>query len=333
VIVLALLAAGGVALSVGVPAAIERARPGFTSPPPPRFTAAPIPRLDAHQHVTAGTVDEAGQLARAHWIGVVVNHDGGVAGAGLEEAIAAASKARKGHVVQLANLDFDGCCDAAWSRREAERLATAKDAGARGVALPEVLGDRTPLALDAPALDPVFDACDRLRLPVFVHGAPLAALERRLDRHANVAVVATAFAGLAGDPPAWSALLDRHPNLRVDTARLGPAGLAPAATRAAILSHADRVLFGSEIALVELPPDVKAVVFGGGGPGGREEMHRFFEGTWRFFETRDAGIPTPVAVDGGVAIEGLGLPRDVLERVYRRNGEALLGVTVPEEGP
>jgi hypothetical protein len=89
------------------------------------------------------------------------------------------------------------------------------------------------------------------------------------------------------------------------------------------------VLLGTDVRLVEVG-DVKAVVFGGGPPGGRDEMLRFFEGTWRFFETRDAGIPSPVPAEGDAPLTGIGLSREVLERVYHANAEALLGVPPPE---
>jgi hypothetical protein len=165
---------------------------------------------------------------------------------------------------------------------------------------------------------------------VFVHDPEPVTLERRAARHRGLPFLAAGFAGAADDPARASALLDRVPNLHVDTAALGRLGRAPAAARAAILAHPDRVLLGTDVRLLELG-DVKAVVFGGGAPGGRAEMLRFFDGTWRFFETRDRDIPAPIA--GDLAIEGIGLPRDVLEQVYHRNAERLLGVAAPQEAP
>jgi predicted TIM-barrel fold metal-dependent hydrolase len=324
---LAALAAAGIAIALGVTAAVERARPGITRAPAPGFVPVGIPRFDVHQHVPATMAAEAVRLSRAHGIGALANVSGGHVGGGLAEAIAA-SRAQGGRVAVLMNLDPRGCCDGAWARREAGRVAAGAELGARGLAISAQLPAPDPPPLDAPVLDPIFQACDRLALPVFLHGAsPGPALERRVARHPGTRFVASAFGGAAANPAAAAALHDRLPNLRLDTAAIGALGRAPAAARAAILAHPDRVLLGTDVQYVDAG-DVKAVIFGGGDPGGREQMLRFFAGTWRFFETRDAGIPAPVTVDGG-DIEGIGLPRAVLERVYRRNAEELLGLEVP----
>jgi predicted TIM-barrel fold metal-dependent hydrolase len=323
---LAALAAAGVAVALGVSAAVERARPGLTHAPRPGFAPVAIPRFDVHQHVPATMASEAVRLSRAQGIGALANVSGGHAGGGLAEAIAAA-RAQGGRIAVLMNLDLQGCCDDAWARREAGRVAAGVEMGARGLAISARLPAAEPPQLDARALDPIFEACDRLGVPVFLHGAtPDPALERRVARHPGVPFVASAFAG--AEPAVAGALLDRLPNLRVDTAAVATLGRAPAAARAAILAHPDRVLLGTDVRYVEIG-DVKAVIFGGEEPGGRPEMLRFFSGTWRFFETRDADIPPPVPADPARDLEGIGLPRDVLERVYRRNAEELLGVAVP----
>ncbi|MFL5303346.1 MAG: amidohydrolase family protein [Anaeromyxobacteraceae bacterium] len=334
---IALLCAGGIALAIGVPAALERARPGITAPPEPTFEPAPLRRFDVHQHLPAATLDKAARLARARAIGAVANLSGGWPGGGLEESIAAAQEAegpaaRRGEPVRfavLANLDPAGCCDATWAAREAERLDEAKKLGARGLALPPALGPGST-TLDGPALDPIFAASERLRLPVVADGPGFRdALLHRAARNPRLPFIATAFAGLAADPAAAGRLLDEHPNLYLETSAIGALGRAPAAARAAFLAHPDRILFGTDVRFVELPGGDPAVLFGSDEAGGREEMLRFFDGTYRFLETRDRGFPAPVAAEEH-AIDGLGLPRAVLERVYHVNAEALFGVAAPD---
>jgi predicted TIM-barrel fold metal-dependent hydrolase len=335
---IAILCACGIALAIGVPATLERARPGTTAPPEPMFEPAPLRRFDVHQHLPAVTLDKAARLARARGITAVANLSGGWVGGGLEESIAAARDAegpaaRRGEPVRfavLANLDPAGCCDDAWAAREAERLDDAKKLGARGLALPPALGSPQPSTLDATALDPIFTACERLGLPVVVDGPGFRdALLHRAARNPRLPFIATAFAGLGADPAAATRLLDEHPNLHLETSAIGALGRAPEAARAAFLAHSDRILFGTDVRFVELPGGDPAVLFGSDEAGGREEMLRFFEGTYRFLETRDRGFPAPVATDDH-AIDGLGLPRAVLERVYHANAEALFGVTAPE---
>ena len=64
----------------------------------------------------------------------------------------------------------------------------------------------------------------------------------------------------------------------------------------------------------------------GATPPGPADVARFFTSTWRFFETRDRGIPTPTPIQGRWNIDGLGLPADVLAKVYGGNAERLLGL-------
>jgi hypothetical protein len=62
----------------------------------------------------------------------------------------------------------------------------------------------------------------------------------------------------------------------------------------------------------------------GATPPGPDDVERFFGSTWRFFETRDTAIPTPTPIQGRWNIDGLGLPPDVLEKLYAKNAERLL---------
>ncbi len=237
-------------------------------------------------------------------------------------------------------------------------------------------GGRVPV--DSPRLDGIWAACERLRLPVAIHvGDPKAFFEpatpanerweelreapewswsdrarfpawqalfdefvRLVERHPRVRFVGVHFGNDAEDPALVSALLDRLPNLWVDTAaRIPELGRRAAAARAAILAHPDRVLFGTDLQWIEGPdaragsPEETAVVHGAGPPATtREEWRRFFEGTFRFLETRDRAIPSPSPIQGRWDVDGIGLPPDVLERVYHGNAERLLG-TAPEARP
>jgi hypothetical protein len=328
VLSLGVLCGGAVAFALGVNGAVEWIDPRAATPPT-RFSPADIRRIDVHQHSTPGTAEETARVARALGLELVVNWSGGAAGEELRRSLDASETAGRRSIAVLANVDGRGCCTARWAAREGARLADARAAGARGLAIPGAFGDAEEVALDDPALDPLFAAAERLAFPVFVHVPAPAPLERRVARHPSLPVLASGFAGAAADPAQVSALLDRLPNLRVDTAALNDLGRAPAAARAAILAHPDRVLLGTDVRLVEVG-EVKAVVFGGSIPGGREEMLRFFEGTWRFFETRDANIPSPVPSRGDHLVEGVGLSREVLEQIYHANAERLLGLEPPE---
>jgi predicted TIM-barrel fold metal-dependent hydrolase len=188
------------------------------------------------------------------------------------------------------------------------------------------------------AAAPGWSFADRSRFPAWrtVFGE----FVRMVERHPGTTFIGVHFGNDAEDPEEVSRLLGRLPNLYVDTAaRVPELGRRAEAARAAILAHPDRVLFGTDLQWVE-GRDLTAVVLGagpafvlGGIPLERSvEGRRFFDGTFRFFETRDRGLESPTPIQGRWAIDGIGLPREVLERVYHRNAERLLGLA-PPEGP
>jgi predicted TIM-barrel fold metal-dependent hydrolase len=322
-ILLAALGAAGVAVAIGISTAAGRVQPAGSFGP---FWPPDIALVDVHQHVLPNTVMEALRLSRAHGIEVLVNLQGGTADGGLPRQLEAAAAA-DGRVVVFAQLDPSDCCGPEWTAREVSRVEKAKDLGARGLSVTHAFS----ASVDDPAAAPVWEECARLGVPVLVHVADRDAFAAAVLLHPSTTFLGAHFAGAADDPAWLQALLDRAPNLYVDTAaRLPDLGRHTRAVRELVLAHPDRVLFGSDLQYVE-SGDVKAVIFGAGMPGGREEMLRFFDGTWRFFETRDRDIPSPTPATGTQDLEGLGLPRFILKKVYRDNAVRVLGIEPPVE--
>ena len=142
----------------------------------------------------------------------------------------------------------------------------------------------------------------------------------------SIPFVALGMAGLAHNPGVLGALLTRYPNLHVDTASAIPAmARDPEKTRALLEAHADRVLLGTDLAWLQGPrPEQRALSIGEGAPvRSREPLLRFFDTTWRFFESRETAIPGPVA--GDPTVEGLALPGAALEKIFRDNARRLVG--------
>jgi predicted TIM-barrel fold metal-dependent hydrolase len=135
------------------------------------------------------------------------------------------------------------------------------------------------------------------------------------------------------DPARVAEMLERHKNLYVDTAARVPeigridANHDPKRMREFFVRFADRVLFGTDMGVGPGPEDLM-LGSTGATPPGPEDVERFFTSTWRWFETDDREIPTPTPIQGRWDVFGVGLPREVLERVYHGNAERLLGVTV-----
>ena len=345
VLAVAALCAAAVVFALGATGVAERVHPGFARPQDDLFLPLALPKLDLHQHLTPGTVALAVKVARLHGIDALVNLSGGPEGGGLEAQLAAA-RTQGGRVLVFMNLELEGCCDAGWAEREAARLARGRALGARGLAVGGEPGpgapDATPLpgaaaamdlAVDAPELDPIWRACAALQLPVVLHGgAP--ELATVAERHPRVAFVGAHFGGAPSDPAAVTRMMDRLPNVWVDTAGVAELGRHPDASRQAVLAHPDRVLLGTGLRYVE-GDDWQGIVLGDGLPillderllGGRERRV-FLDAAFRFFETRDARLDRALG-DGG-EVTGIGLPRKVLRRLYHENAERLLHVRLEE---
>src|SRR5512135_1050834 len=154
-----LVVAIAAAMTLGVlalAAALEPRAPGRGG-----FHQAPIPRIDVHQHVEPGILDDAMRLGGVFGVAGLVNLGGDTADGQLPAQIAAAARF-PGRVQVFMAVDFHGCCGEAWLGRESARLVQGKAAGARGVKIYKDLGlavrdegGRVPV--DSEKLEPLWD--------------------------------------------------------------------------------------------------------------------------------------------------------------------------------
>jgi predicted TIM-barrel fold metal-dependent hydrolase len=100
--------------------------------------------------------------------------------------------------------------------------------------------------------------------------------------------------------------LDAYPNLVLDTSsRIAELGRQPYTSRAFFLKYADRIMFGTD------------------GPRPAARMLP----NWQFFETRDEYFPyaeNPFPPQGLWNIHGLGLPDEVLRKLYYENAARII---------
>ncbi|MDQ6794326.1 MAG: amidohydrolase family protein [Chloroflexota bacterium] len=297
----------------------------------------------------------------ASGVETVVDLDGGQ-GDALSAEIERWQSAYPGRVAVFAGLDYDGwAADPAFGETEAARLRDSAARGARGLKVWKLLGlrargpDGRLVAVDDRRLDPLWTAAAELDLPVVIHiadpvaffepldstnerweelrahpdwhfwptwpaenpdaadahGFPpfddlLAAFGRLVARHPRTTFVGAHVGCAAEDLGLVGRLLDENPNLNVDiAARLGELGRQPYSARAFFVRHADRILFGVDVA-----PDPE-----------------FYAVHYRFLETLDESFDygtEPVPGQGRWQIHGLGLPDDVLRKVYRDNARRIL---------
>ena len=221
------------------------------------------------------------------------------------------------------------------------------------------------LTVDDPELDPAFETAGELHMPVAIHsGDPrafwqpvdaknerfaelsahpgwalygrkvpsfdeiLSQLERRIARHPKTTFISVHFGNCAEDIDRVAATMRRYPNMYIDTAaRIPEIGRHPTdKLRAFFEEFQDRILYGSDLGV---GPEPEPLFLGSSGPNPStpEEQELFFSATRRFFETADRNFAHPTPIQGSWTINGIALPRPILEKVYYKNAMRLLGLS------
>jgi predicted TIM-barrel fold metal-dependent hydrolase len=146
------------------------------------------------------------------------------------------------------------------------------------------------------------------------HQDILAARDRMLKAHPELKLDAVHLASLEWDVGRVADFLDRFPAVRVDlAARLVhleyQATKNPQKVRRFLIRYQDRVLYGSDDSYGPADDDAAAVA----------DIHHGWLEDWRFLATSE---PMRTA-DFEAEFHGLHLPRNVVDKIYRRNAQAL----------
>ena len=109
-------------------------------------------------------------------------------------------------------------------------------------------------------------------------------------------------------------MLDSYPNYYVDTsARIGEFGRHGAEmVRDFFVRHADRILFGTDIARTAALWLPEKEYYD-------RSMQGFYDLHWRYFETDERGLPNPFPLQSEWPVDGISLPDDVLVKLYYAN--------------
>jgi predicted TIM-barrel fold metal-dependent hydrolase len=271
---------------------------------------------------------------------VMVSADN-LSGDGLQRAIATIrATPQRDRVRVLAGIDFDDV-GPGWAEKAVRQLEADVKAGAVGVGeIPKSLGlrirkrDGTRLRIDDPELDPIWDACARLKLPVFIHTADPQEFFEPIDdhnerwlelslfpgrryppdrfprfeelmterdnlfrRHPNTTFVAAHMAWYANDLPRLAKLLDAMPNVSTEVgAVLYDIGRQPRGAHDFFIKYQDRILFGKD--------------------SYQPSEYPYY---WRVFETRDEYFDYYRNYHAFWKLYGIDLPDDVLKKVYYQN--------------
>lgn len=218
------------------------------------------------------------------------------------------------------------------------------------------------LRVDDPELDPAFETAGELDMPIAIHsGDPrafwlpidaknerfaelsahpgwalygrdvptfdeiLTELEHRIARHPKTTFISVHFGNCAEDIDRVAGMMRRYPNMYIDTAaRIPEIGRhPPEKLRAFFTEFQDRILYGSDLGV---SPEPEPLFLGSSGPNPPtpQEQELFFSATRRFFETADRNFAHPTPIQGNWTINGIALPRPILEKIYFRNAMRLL---------
>jgi predicted TIM-barrel fold metal-dependent hydrolase len=283
---------------------------------------------------------------------------------GLKDAVDKFDKAHPGRFLTMTEPAWGLTNQLNYSKTQVDLLEEAKRNGACGLKVLKTLGlflrdnisSGKLIQIDDPRFDPLWDACGRLNLPVAIHVSDpiafflpidrfnerfeelnnhpdwsfhgkdyssndelLAARNRIFARHPKTQFVALHVGNFAEDLGNVSAALDKYPNLHVDiAARIGELGRQPRASRKFFDKYQDRIVFGTDA--VPNGFETPQQIFG----------DKLYEIYYRALETTDEYFdyaPAPVPPQGRWQIYGMGLPKQILKKVYYNNAAKLLGLT------
>ncbi len=282
-----------------------------------------FPSVDVHTHFPMSEWANADEMIRAMDIRnvyAVVNLSGG-SGARLEEYMRNFTDVYPERLITFYTLPFDGIDDPGYGHRLAEEIRKAVDRGVRGIKVHKWLGlrvrfeDGTLVPIDHERLDPIWEVCAELGIPVLIHSADPVAwfdpvdqyneraeqlrrwgipgysgpefpdhrelVEQRnniIERHSETIFIGAHMGDNPEDLAYVASLLDRYPNYYVEiSARIAELGRQPYTARRFFIGYQDRILFGTDRtpAVGEMPNFTEREI---------QPRHRVY---CRFLETRD----------------------------------------------
>ena len=337
--------------------------------------------IDLHQHIDCTTQHLARtvKIMDAVGLGIGVNLSGGYVTRGrdggpseFERNKALADRLSPGRFLHYMNLDYTGWDTADFSERAVKQIEEGHRLGAAGFKEYKRLGlylrdgGGKLLKIDDPKLDPVWERCGELNMPVSIHVADpkafwlpydeknerwkelkdhrswwfgdtnkfpawkdlLEALNRVIARHPKTTFVCVHFANNAEELDWVDESLSRYPNMRADlAARIPEIGRHdPEQVRRLFLKHQDRIFFATDFQVYD------RLTLGSSGkepPPTDADAETFYAKEWRWLETRDRNWEHMTPIQGDWTISSIGLPASALRKIYFDNARKLLARSLP----
>ena len=312
-----------------------------------------FPVIDMHNHVNdAGGVhaedippaEVVRRMDRANVQTIVILT--GMWGDKLQGVLDKMVKPYPGRFIVFAQMDYSKIDDANFSAEMVAQLDDAVRRGARGLKVLKDLGlgvrDKSGkfVGVDDPRLDPVWEECGRLGIPVAIHTSDpeafwgpvdahneryeelienptwgfhdakfpskeklLAERNHAIEKHPHTTFIALHVANWPENLDVVSAWLDKYPNMMVEFgAREAELGRQPRRSEKFFHDYQDRIMFGTDA----------------------EPEEAMYANYFRWLETTDEYFPYwGYPGQGRWEIYGMGLPDSILKKVYHQNAEKI----------
>jgi len=315
--------------------------------PEHQVTKAKFPFIDVHSHqrsMSAASLKDLVTDMNALNEGIMVNLSGG-SGESLKEMTTSIQKNYPNRFVVFANLDFDGVGKPGWTENAVKQLANDVENGAKGLKVFKSLGlrnkdsDGKRIAIDDRRLDPIWELCAALGIPVLIHSADPKSFWEPMDADNERWLELKTHPGrkrTATDPAPWQQIIEeqhrmfkKHPQTKFINAHMGwyannlkklgelmddipnmsvgigaviaELGRQPKNAKAFFIQYQDRILFGKD----SWQP---------------QEFLTYF----RVLETADEYFPYYKKYHAFWSMYGLDLPDAVLQKVYYKNALQLI---------
>ena len=307
-----------------------------------RITKAKFPFIDVHNHQFNMNNQDLQDLVTPMDkmnMAVMVNLSG-VGGDKLKQSVKNVQSNFPKRFIIFTNIDFNGVGEPNWTKDAVAKLETDVKNGANGLKIYKSLGfsakDNTGkrVTVDDPRLDAIWNKCGELGIPVLIHTAdpkpfwdpldennerwlelkthagrkrsntdpaPFETLieeqHRIFKKHSKTTFIAAHFGWYANDLGHLDTLLTQLPNVVVEFgAVIAELGRQPRMAKQFFTKYQDRILFGKDSWVPE-------------------EYNTYF----RVLETEDEYFPYHKKYHAFWKMYGLGLPDNILKKVYYQN--------------
>jgi len=308
-----------------------------------------FPFIDIHNHyfsMNSADLSERIKAMDTLNMAVMVNLSG--RGRGSSEHLEASFKNVEtnypGRFILFTNVEFGDIDNPEWASRVTKQLEADVRRGAKGLKIYKSLGmfnkdsKGNRITIDDPRIDPVWAKCGELGIPVLIHAADpkqfwdpidkenerwlelklhpnrrhdtdpvkwetvIAEQHRMFKKHPRTKFINAHLGWYGSDLKKLASLMDEIPNMYTEIgAVIAELGRQPRAAKAFLTKYQDRVLFGKD----SWVPD---------------EYETYF----RVLETEDEYFPYHKRYHAFWRMYGLGLPDEILKKIYYKNAMTLI---------